>query len=357
MVDLIEAKLRDVLREKGLALFSGRIDVATGAGGLGGVVHMSEGQVLDARLGTTSGEPALWRMLLADKTRIALEAGKPRATSGAVLGKPDALLDRFDERVLTLARVAEHLGGFERVWALRFDALANVLDDLPDAINPVLRLLDGKRSVRHVVAECGLDDMLALRILGKLLSQGVLVLPDNASLVPSATSSAPIDVNDDGLEAALAASLAEIEAEAAPLSDGTHEPIELGARPSVVHLDSSDRATPNAHAAEANAEPAAAVHTVHAVHAVPAAAALPSAPRPVTNDDLRSWLGNEEAFFSAAHLRLPSGDVVIPDGRLLQQQQQQHQQQRLAHRRIGLVPMAILFVAAVALGMLIASLR
>lgn len=324
MADQVEARLRDVLREKGQVLFSGRIDVVIG--GFGGVLHMSDGQVLDARLGTTTGEPALWRMLLADKTKISVEHGKARATSGAVLGKPDALLERFDERVQTLTRVADHLGGFERVWAIRFDALAVVLDGLPDAINPVLRLLDGKRTVRHVVAECGLDDMLALRILGKLLSRGILVLPDNVSLLPTNPTNVPIDVADEGLEAALAASLAEIDAE--DEVEATRDPILLVPRappPAPIELSL----------------PAA------SAHAPSSAAALPSAPRPATNDDLRSWLGNEEAFFHGdPRMRLPSGDVVIPNGPV-----------RNAPRTIGVVPMTVLFVIAVVLGVLLASLR
>jgi hypothetical protein len=171
------------------------------------------------------------------------------------------------------------------------------------------------------VAECGLDDMLALRILGKLLAHGILVLPDNVSLLPTAPSNVPIDVQDEGLEAALAASLAEIDAE--DEVEATREPIPLVARPP---------------------PPPSPVIT----HDVPAAAALPSAPRPVTNDELRSWLGAEESFFHAdPRLRPPSGDVVIPNGAVRAAQQP---------RTIGVGLMAALFVVAVLLGVLIASL-
>lgn len=356
MPEHFEAKLRDVLIEKGLALFSGRIDVATGAGGgaLGGVLHMSEGQVLEARLGTSSGEPALWRMLLADKTRIATEPGKPRATGGAVLGKPDALLARFDERVLTLERVAEKVGGFDRVWAIRFDALAAVLDELPDAINPILRLLDGKRTVRHVVAECGLDDMLALRILGKLLARGILVLPDNVlELAQDARkpSTDAIDVTDEGLEAALAASLAEIDAEdaaqdAAQDAQDAQHAAQGSAQGSVGRVDqpiplvTQSRTQRTEPPTEPHAPPAA---SAKPSYAVPSIAALPSAPRVETNDDLRSWLGPEEAFFGAEiRARLPSGDVPVARGH--------------GPTGIGVVPMIMLFLLAVGIGIVIASL-
>lgn len=317
------APLREVLREKGTALFSGRIDVDTG--GLGGVLHLSEGQILEARLGTTTGEPALWRMLLAERAKLHVEAGRSRATSGAVLGNPDALLLRFDERVVVLTRYADKVGGFHRVWAIRFDALAAALDELPDAINPLLRLLDGKRNVRHVVTECALDDMLALRILAKLLALGILVLPDDMSAqVARASVAGDARDDDDGLEAALAASLAEIDAED-QMAQSSIPPVLLArARPLLA------QSTPPG-PMPAPSPPGS--------RAPPASAALPSAPRPATNDDLRSWLGNEDAFFNA-ELRAspPTGDVAPA-----------------TPSRFGLVPMVLLFLVAVGLGVLLSS--
>ncbi|MCC7109303.1 MAG: hypothetical protein IT382_08455, partial [Deltaproteobacteria bacterium] len=165
--------LEQVLLDKGAALFTGRIDVALGA--WVGALHLVDGQIADARVGPLSGEPALWRLLLPRAPRISVEAGRPKVSGGAVLGRPDALLSRARERLALLERLAEKVGGLERVWALRFDALQAQLLTLPDGIHPVLRLLDGKREVRQVVAECPIDDVLALRILAKLLTQGILV--------------------------------------------------------------------------------------------------------------------------------------------------------------------------------------
>ncbi len=311
--------MRDVLIEQGQTLFSGRIDVD--ASGLAGVVHMGDGIILEARLGTTSGEPALWRMLLPERASITVEPGKPRATAGAVLGKPDALLARYDERVAVLHVYAEKVGGFDRVWALRFDALAALLEELPDAINPILRLLDGKRSVRQVVAESPLDDMLALRILGRLLALGVLVLPDD--VVQRSTEAAVVDV-DEGLEAALAASLAEIEAEEA--ANPPSEPILLTTRttppattpPATTPPATTPPATdPPAPAAPGTTPPKPAPRAVTMMPreasdtTLPVVIGLPSAPPLEKQDELRSWLGSEEEFFNREHRR----DVVRPRSR------------------------------------------
>ncbi len=304
--------LIEVLRAKGHALFSGRIDVDTG--GLAGVIHLREGQVLEARLGTSTGEPALWSMLFAERAKVHAEAGRPRATSGVVLGNPAALLVRFEERVLLLTRYAEKVGGFQRVWAIRFDALAATLDDLPDAINPLLRLLDGKRTVRHVVTECALGDMLALRVLSKLLARGILVLPEDLSAQGAGVPAAGDD-GERGLQAALAASLADLDADgpvvARALAPEGQPPVPPRVRPSPVRAPSLP----------------------------PAAATLPRVPRPSTQADLRSWLGDEDSAFATAP-QLVSWSHPVARRRL---------------SGIGVVPLVLLLALAVGLGALIGS--
>lgn len=313
--------LAKVLLDKGQLLFTGRVDVVLGP--WVGALHLTEGQIVDARVGPFSGEAALWRMLLPTSPRITVEPGRARATGGAMLGRPDALLLRASERLALLERMADKVGGLERVWAIRFDALQVRLESMPDGIHPVLRLLDGKRDVRQVVAECPVDDVLALRVLGKLLSEGILVLPD---AVAPESGPAIIDVAG-GLEEALTAALAELSADD-------------------VELPAPSATAPDAPAADTNAAPSseppgpmpapsmvpAPLPTRPLPHPSPTPTGPPSArsglaqhialPRPApplaTADELRAWLGVEEAFFSvppAAAQATPRG-VPLPWGLL-----------------------------------------
>lgn len=334
--------LETLLREEGARLFSGRIDVETG--GIVGVIHMSEGQVLDVRLGTVQGEPALWRLLLHENPRIVLEAGRPRATSGTVLGHPDALLQRFAERLALLDVYANKVGGFQRVWAIRYDALARILDGLPDAINPMLRLIDGRRTVRQVVTESALDDVLALRVLGRLLIEGVLILPD-APLEQSRSSI--IDAPAQGL-AAVVASTATSLAPAPTGSDSEAPRRSEGPAPGPNPLESPRSATgetseppdavmppPRAPAAETGAAAASPLEspppshlaqpTVAPTHAqaprvvtmmprdvsvppdttLPVVTALPSAPPIRSAQEVQSWLGRDD-FASLPPVAQPS---------------------------------------------------
>jgi hypothetical protein len=289
MAERAAAPLRELLVEKGRALFSGRIDVEVGA--LLGTIHLAEGQIVDARVGSVVGEPALWRMLLARTPRVGVEAGKPRATEGAVLGKPEPLIERFEDREELLVRYAEKVGGFGAVWAIRFDVLASRLDELPDAINPLIRLLDGRRSVRQVIVEAALDELLALRILARLLALGALEVP--ASVVVGRLEEDRVGDNREravdgsgGLEGALLASL----------DDPSHDPIPLDTR-----KPAPEQPPP---VQQPNAAPSRAeTSSPPGMMPPPDAAIISSLPRAAPplekNDELRVWLGNEEAFFVA----------------------------------------------------------
>lgn len=308
--------LEQVLLDKGQALFTGRIDVVLGP--WVGALHLSDGQIVDARVGPFHGEAALWRMLLPSAPRITAEPGRAKATGGSVLGRPDALLPRGRERLALLERLADKMGGLERVWAIRFDALQAQLEALPDGIHPVLRLLDGKRAVRQVVAECPVDDVLALRILGKLLGQGILVLPDTA--LPELSTDI-IDV-EGGLEEALTAALAELSADDIELpsrSASEAAPVLAPVVPASISGISSEPpgpmppppGSPSPPSAAAHAEPTAAPFdpTPALTGGLAQHVALPRPAPPVaTSDELRAWLGAEEAFFSVPPTGLSSSE-------------------------------------------------
>lgn len=313
--------LAQVLLDKGQALFTGRIDVVLGP--WVGALHLTEGQIVDARVGPFAGEAALWRMLLPLAPRITVEPGRARTTAGAMLGRPDALLPRAAERIDLLERVAEKVGGLDRVWAIRFDALQARLETMPDGIHPVLRLLDGKRPVRQVVAECPVEDVLALRVLGKLLTEGVLVLPDAR---PDPRGTDIIDV-EGGLEEALSAALAELSADdialpaeqaiapepaastvpplaPAPAPSPSPSPSMAGGQPASAPQGAGPSSEPPGPMPSPSTTAAVAAGLAARVAAMNNGSlaqhlALPRPAPPVAGaDDLRAWVGVEEEFFS-----------------------------------------------------------
>ena len=180
--------LAALLTARSDALFNGRVVVVVGP--LLGHVAMTDGAVTEVRLGAREGEDALMRMLLVDDARTTLEPGRAAGGMPASFGGVPLLLARAAQRRARLENEIESVGGLGRTWALSFHALGRLLDGLPDEINPVLRLIDGKRSIARVAAEAPLEPMLVVRVLQKLLAEGLLALPEEAP--PDASDDAPI---------------------------------------------------------------------------------------------------------------------------------------------------------------------
>src|SRR5690606_6196071 len=88
------------------------------------------------------------------------------------------LQQQYSKHREKLTRAAEAVGGLSQVWSVRPLVLQRHLDDLPDQINPLLRRVDGRRSVAQVITEAPLEEPLTVRALSRLLSLGVLALPE-----------------------------------------------------------------------------------------------------------------------------------------------------------------------------------
>jgi hypothetical protein len=167
--------LGEVVKELAGRQFTGA--VALNLGPLEGTLTFEQGQVTAARLGDLSGRPAFFRAMAATAGAFTIKparAGKVHSS----LGEVGELLDQVAKHDAEIRSLAGDVGGLDRVWSIRFAALKRVLNVLPDEINPLLRLLDGRRTVREVLAATTLDDVLVLRVMHRLLTMGVLVLPD-----------------------------------------------------------------------------------------------------------------------------------------------------------------------------------
>ncbi len=275
--DRVDAYLRACADDR----FSGSVVGAHGP--WSAVVQFADGVVVDARLGPFVNEPALVRLLLLGALPLTRDV-TPRAPSAGTLASVDVVLSRFAGAYALWVELAQYVGGFAQVWALRFDVLASRLGEFPDAINPLLRLLDGTRTVREVVAMAPLDEVLTLRILARLLQSGVLQVPPRP--IPLTTPSARNHIVDveGGLQSALLGSLVSREG----------DPITLDNPRDVVPLHN----VKHAHAVAAQATASDAPMSTSGGHSV--YGAPPKAPSLVGDSDLDAWLGVEDSFFKKA---------------------------------------------------------
>src|SRR5262249_58900276 len=82
-------------------------------------------------------------------------------------------------RVDEWGRVVEQLPTLETVFEVDYRELADRLGEIPDEINGILRLFDGRRSLLQVVADCEFGDLEALNVVSKLYFEGLIY--DSAS--------------------------------------------------------------------------------------------------------------------------------------------------------------------------------
>src|SRR5438067_10204425 len=135
-------------------------------------VRVQSGQVIDAEVETLAGEAAFYRLLGWEKGSFRVEFGSIARTPRTEAGTQALLLEGM-RRIDEAARLVDQLPP-TTVLGVDFDVLARRLGDLPDEVNGVLRLIDGRRTLREVIAGSSLDDLSTLAIAQRLLADGVV---------------------------------------------------------------------------------------------------------------------------------------------------------------------------------------
>lgn len=138
-----------------------------------GLVFFREGRVIDAELGRLRGENAFYRMLntFEGTFEVSFSAvDRPDRIEMSTQGLLMEGMRRLDE----WGRMLEQLPPLETVFELDYQALAERLAEIPDEVNGLLRLFDGKRSLARVVDDSDFEDLAALGIVSKLYFEGLV---------------------------------------------------------------------------------------------------------------------------------------------------------------------------------------
>ncbi len=145
-----------------------------GAGG--GSIYLREGKVVDAQLGRMSGENAFYRMLNTQSGKFELIFGpvdRPEAIGVSTQGLLMEGMRRWDE----WARLLEQLPPLDSVFEIDYQKLAARLFEIPDEIDLLLRLFDGKRTLGQVVEDAEMEDLAGLGAISKLYFAGMIREP------------------------------------------------------------------------------------------------------------------------------------------------------------------------------------
>ena len=138
-----------------------------------GTVYFKEGRVVDAELGRLRGENAFYRMLNTFEGQFEVSfvpVDRPERIEVSTQGLLMEGMRRLDE----WGRMLEQLPPLETVFELDYDQLADRLAEIPDEVNGLLRLFDGRRTLARVVDDSDFEDLAALGIISKLYFEGLI---------------------------------------------------------------------------------------------------------------------------------------------------------------------------------------
>jgi CheY-like chemotaxis protein len=163
--------LVDLMQTVEIGRKTGRLFIETR--GQRGQVSFREGKVADARCGRLNGERAFYRMLVWNDGTFSMEFSAHDDADVIELSTQGLLMEGM-RRVDEWGRLIEQLPPLEHRFEIDFTELVDRLAEIPDEINGLLRLFDGRRTLIEVVDETDFGDLEALEIASKLYFEGLI---------------------------------------------------------------------------------------------------------------------------------------------------------------------------------------
>jgi DNA-binding response OmpR family regulator len=175
VVDLLQTI--EVSRKSGVARITDGKRQAT--------VYFRDGKLVDAEIGKLRGEEAIYRALLWTSGNFEVEF-KHVDNPDMIPTSTQGLLMEGMRRVDEWGRLSEQLPSLDVVFDVDHETLVERLTEIPDELNAILRLLDGRRNLMDIIDESPFDDLSTLSVISKLYFEGLLVLVEaEEQVVPS----------------------------------------------------------------------------------------------------------------------------------------------------------------------------
>ncbi|HQY64262.1 MAG TPA: response regulator, partial [Polyangiaceae bacterium] len=181
-------------------------------------IYFRDGKVLDAELGPLTGEEAIYRALTWNEATFEVNF-EPVSRGEAIEVSTQAVLMEGMRRLDEWSRMTEQLPALEQALVVDHAELARRIGEIPDEVNGILRLVDGRRSTLEVVEESPFEDLSTLSTLSKLFFEGLLISAKDARALEPFVPGVPIHDPETlrGLAAAIPAEALEL---ASPSSSG-----------------------------------------------------------------------------------------------------------------------------------------
>lgn len=164
VVDLLQTF--EVSRKSGVVHLTNSGDV--------GRIWFRDGKVVDALLEPLAGEEAVYRTLLWNEGTFEVEFCKVEDHEVIELSTQALLMEGL-RRVDEWGRLLEQLPPLSTLFEIDGAELVERLNEIPDELNGILRLFDGRRPLSAVVDESPYEDLSTLSTISKLYFEGLLI--------------------------------------------------------------------------------------------------------------------------------------------------------------------------------------
>jgi CheY-like chemotaxis protein len=169
---LADMAVVDLIQTIDISRKSGVIHIRSDEG-KSGAIYFRTGKLVDAELGRLQGEAAVYRMLLWNDGEFEVEFKNIRRRDAIDLS-PQALLMEGMRRMDEWGRMLEQLPPLDTVFEVDYHELAERLSEIPDEVNGILRLFDGRRDLMGIVDDADFSDLETLNLIGKLYFEGLI---------------------------------------------------------------------------------------------------------------------------------------------------------------------------------------
>lgn len=142
-------------------------------------IYFRDGKVVDATLGALGGEEAVYRALLLNEGNFEVEFCRVE-NAEVIEASTQGLLMEGMRRVDEWGKLLESLPPLTTVFEVHSGELLERLNEIPDELNGILRLFDGKRTLMQVVDASPFEDLSTLSTISKLYFEGLLVPVEGA---------------------------------------------------------------------------------------------------------------------------------------------------------------------------------
>jgi DNA-binding response OmpR family regulator len=150
-------------------------------------IYFRDGKVVDAELGRLRGEEAIYRTLIWNEATFEVEF-KAITNEDVIGGSTQAILMEGMRRVDEWGRLCEQIPPLSTVFEIDHAQLLERLNEIPDELNGILRLFDGKRTLTDVVDDSPFEDLSTLSTITKLFFEGLLLPMEEDAVVPQEES-------------------------------------------------------------------------------------------------------------------------------------------------------------------------